>query len=335
MNKQGGGTLIGGVAGALIGSQFGKGAGSLVGTGIGALAGAFIGGQIGKQMDDYDKQLLQQSSHRALENAPSGQSIEWRNPDSGHYGYVTPVNTFKNNYGEYCREYTQVVVIGGNRQKAYGKACRQPDGQWKKGEVTTLIGPNGAGKTTIAKLILRLDKPSSGIISINAPLKIGYVPQKLDFASNLPITAEKFLHLLTTNNLSQNSTELFDFIKLDSYRTQDISELSGGQLQKLVLAATLLNNPDLVILDEPTQSLDAVSQQEFYKIINQLKKSLNITIFMISHDLFTVIKNSDQVICLNKHICCSGKPNDLTENQDFLDTLSAIGFYTHHHDHKH
>ncbi|MDR0329792.1 MAG: metal ABC transporter ATP-binding protein, partial [Rickettsia sp.] len=94
-------------------------------------------------------------------------------------------------------------------------------------------------------------------------------------------------------------------------------------------------NPDLIILDEPTQSLDVTSQQEFYRIINQIKKRLNITIFMVSHDLFTVMKNSDQVICLNGHICCSGKPNDLAQNQDFLNTLSSIGFYVHHHDHKH
>ncbi len=212
----------------------------------------------------------------------------------------------------------------------------------KKGEVTTLIGPNGAGKTTIARLMLGLESPSTGTITIPSNLKIGYVPQKLapklDFSANFPITAEKFLSSLTTNstNYSKNTwQELFDFVKLDNYKNQDISELSGGQFQKLILAATLLNKPDLIILDEPTQSLDVTSQQEFYQIINQIKKSLDITIFMISHDLFTVIKNSDQVICLNGHICCSGKPNDLTQNQEFLKTLSAIGLYTHQHDHTH
>lgn len=205
----------------------------------------------------------------------------------------------------------------------------------KKGEVTTLIGPNGAGKTTIARLILGLDRPSAGTIDIHTNLKIEYVPQKLDFAINLPITAEKFLYLLTTNKAQENWQELFDFVKLENYKDQDISELSGGQFQKLILAATLLNNPDLIILDEPTQSLDATSQQEFYQLITQIKKRFNITIFMISHDLFTVIKNSDQVICLNGHICCSGKPNELAQNPDFLTALSSIGFYIHNHDHKH
>jgi zinc transport system ATP-binding protein len=204
----------------------------------------------------------------------------------------------------------------------------------KKGEITTLIGPNGAGKTTIARLILGLDSSYCGNITVQPNLRVGYVPQKLDFASSLPITAEKFLHLLTTNT-NKDRYDLFNFIDFDNYKHHDISELSGGQFQKLLLVATLLDNPDLIILDEPTQSLDVTSQQEFYRIINKIKKRLNITIFMISHDLFTVMNNSDQVICLNGHICCSGKPNDLVQNQEFLNSLSSIGFYIHNHDHKH
>lgn len=131
MNKQGGGALIGGVTGGLIGSQFGKGSGALAMTGIGVLAGALMGGHIGKTMDDYDKRLAQQTSQRALENAPVGNSIEWRNPDNGHYGSVTPTRTFRSEAGQYCREYTQTVVVGGEKQQAYGRACRKPDGQWE------------------------------------------------------------------------------------------------------------------------------------------------------------------------------------------------------------
>lgn len=130
MNKQGGGTLIGGVTGGLLGSQFGKGEGQLLATGIGALAGALVGGQIGKTMDEYDKQMLEKSSHQALEFSPSGNRVEWRNPDSGNNGSITPTKSFKED-GRYCREYIQEVTIGGEKQKAYGKACRQPDGNWK------------------------------------------------------------------------------------------------------------------------------------------------------------------------------------------------------------
>ncbi|WP_064429334.1 RT0821/Lpp0805 family surface protein [Rickettsia sp. Tenjiku01] len=131
MNKQGTGTLLGGAGGALLGSQFGKGKGQLVGVGVGALLGAVLGGQIGAGMDEQDRRLAELTSQRALETAPSGSNVEWRNPDNGNYGYVTPNKTYRNSTGQYCREYTQTVVIGGKQHKAYGNACRQPDGQWQ------------------------------------------------------------------------------------------------------------------------------------------------------------------------------------------------------------
>ena len=205
----------------------------------------------------------------------------------------------------------------------------------KKHQITTLIGPNGAGKSTIARLILGLEEATSGHIAIAPDVKIGYVPQKLDLSPDLPITAEKFLNLLAKDYLSSDYQNIKNFIDVDKYQNHDISDLSGGEFQKLLLAATLLNNPDLIILDEPIQFLDVSSQQEFYRIIHQIKSELKLTVFMISHDLFTVMKNSDQVICLNGHICCSGKPNDITQNKELLDTLSSIGFYTHNHDHQH
>ncbi len=205
----------------------------------------------------------------------------------------------------------------------------------KKGDLTTLIGPNGAGKTTIAKLILGLEPISSGKILISPNLKIGYVPQKLNFSSAMPITVQSFLNLLAPTASNIRPPSLINFSDFNNLKDKDISKLSGGQFQKLMLTATLLNNPDFLILDEPTQSLDVTSQQEFYRLIERIRNDLQITIFMISHDLFTVMRNSDQVICLNGHICCSGRPRELTNNQDFIDTLSMIGLYVHHHDHKH
>ncbi|MGI4753315.1 MAG: ATP-binding cassette domain-containing protein [Janthinobacterium lividum] len=205
----------------------------------------------------------------------------------------------------------------------------------KKNNITTLIGPNGAGKTTIVRLMLGLEKPTSGEIIIDPKLKIGYVPQKFNLSSDLPITVKKFLDLLAPNNLTNDIKEIHSFIDLERLKDQEISTLSGGQFQKIVLASSLLSKPDLIILDEPLQSLDVTSQQEFYQLISLIRKKLDITVFMISHDLFTVIKNSDQVICLNGHICCTGTPNAITPNSDFSNALSSLGFYTHHHDHKH
>jgi len=205
----------------------------------------------------------------------------------------------------------------------------------KRNNITTLIGPNGAGKTTIVRLMLGLEKPTSGEIVIDSKLKIGYVPQKFGLSSDLPITVKKFLDLLAPNKSANDIKEIHSFIDLERLKDQEISTLSGGQFQKIVLASSLLSKPDLIILDEPLQSLDVTSQQEFYQLINLIRKKLDITIFMISHDLFTVIKNSDQVICLNGHICCSGTPSAITPNSDFSNALSSLGFYTHHHDHKH
>lgn len=207
----------------------------------------------------------------------------------------------------------------------------------KKSEITTLIGPNGAGKTTIAKLILGLEAPSTGTIDVVPNLKIGYVPQKLDFSKNLPITAKQFLSLLSSKSVLKKHQYIKDFINLDQEQyDQDISLLSRGQLQKLLIGTTLLDMPDLLVLDEPTRSLDIVSEQELYQLINKMKHAFGMTIFMISHDLHTVMKNSDQVICLNHHVCCSGRPNDINnDNEKFFSTLSEIGLYNHNHDHKH
>lgn len=130
MNKQSGGTLIGGLAGGLLGSQFGGGEGKLVATGVGALAGALIGGQVGKSMDETDRQLAAKSSREALEFSPAGRSVEWRNPDSGNRGTITPTKTVRTEQG-YCREYVQEIIVGGDKQKAFGRACRKPDGNWE------------------------------------------------------------------------------------------------------------------------------------------------------------------------------------------------------------
>ncbi len=130
MNKQQMGTLIGGATGAAIGSRFGKGSGQLVGVGLGAVAGGLLGNQIGSYMDEQDKARYQRASQHALEDTKSGQTVAWKNPDSGNHGTITPVKTYENN-GRYCREYTQTVTIGNKTHEAYGKACRQPDGSWQ------------------------------------------------------------------------------------------------------------------------------------------------------------------------------------------------------------
>lgn len=129
--KEQAGTMVGGVGGALIGSQFGGGSGRLVGVAIGTLAGALIGQEIGRSLDANDQRLMQENAQQALEYGRTDEPSTWRNPDSGHSGSITPTRTYQVAEGRYCREYQQTVIIGGEEQTAYGRACREPDGSWK------------------------------------------------------------------------------------------------------------------------------------------------------------------------------------------------------------
>lgn len=122
------GGLGGAAAGGLLGAALGGG-----GTGIaaGTILGGLLGGAIGNRMDAADRDRASTAATSALESAPSGQSVAWRNPDSGNTGAVTPVRTYQDASGQYCREYTQTVTIGGEKHQSYGTACREPDGRWR------------------------------------------------------------------------------------------------------------------------------------------------------------------------------------------------------------
>ena len=129
--KQTGGTLLGGIGGAAIGSQFGKGTGQLVGVAAGTLLGAFIGSSIGESLDKADQMYAQRTAQNSFETAKTGQTQSWSNPDSGHSGTITPIKTYQTQSGQYCREFTQTIQVGGKKEQGYGTACRQPDGTWK------------------------------------------------------------------------------------------------------------------------------------------------------------------------------------------------------------
>lgn len=131
ISKETGGTVLGGVGGALLGSQIGHGRGSIVAGVAGGLLGAYLGNRIGASMDANDRAYYERTSQRALETAPVGQAVQWTNPDSGNYGTITPTRTYQADGGQYCREYQQTITVGGKTEKAYGNACRQPDGSWQ------------------------------------------------------------------------------------------------------------------------------------------------------------------------------------------------------------
>jgi surface antigen len=125
------GTGLGALGGAVIGSSFGKGNGRVVGGVLGGLLGAGIGHEIGASMDRSDMQYYQQAQYQALENYQPGQSLPWNNPQNGHSGSFTPQAYYQSPNGQYCREFSQIINVGGQRQTAYGTACRQPDGNWQ------------------------------------------------------------------------------------------------------------------------------------------------------------------------------------------------------------
>lgn len=129
--KQNTGTLLGAGAGALLGSAIASHDDQGIGIVMGAAVGAMLGSGIGKSLDDADRAAMQKAQYSAFERNPSGTSSYWSNPDSGNSGYVTPRPAVRNDEGQYCREFTQEIIVGGKKQTGYGKACRQPDGTWK------------------------------------------------------------------------------------------------------------------------------------------------------------------------------------------------------------
>lgn len=129
--KQQTGTVLGGVLGGVLGSNVGEGKGKTAGTIAGVLIGAVIGGEIGRSMDETDRMMAEQTAQRTLETTPTGQTSTWSNPDSGHSGSVTPTRTYNTPQGQDCREYETTVYIDGQRETAYGTACRLPDGTWE------------------------------------------------------------------------------------------------------------------------------------------------------------------------------------------------------------
>ena len=210
-----------------------------------------------------------------------------------------------------------------------------------RGKIITIVGPNGGGKTTLAKCILKLLKPSSGNIWIKPGIKTGYIPQKIVINENLPITVQNFLELSIKGKINKSSlNQAIDEIGLKDILQLPLQKISGGEMQKTLLARALLGKPDLLILDEPAQGIDITGQLGFYKLIERLCVESNISILNISHDLFMVMKNTDYVVCLNRHICCEGTTTYVSKQQDFHklfghEALAAFAIYEHHHDHTH
>ncbi len=206
-------------------------------------------------------------------------------------------------------------------------------------EIVTIIGPNGAGKSTLVKTMLGLVPQSNGSIKRRENLRVGYVPQRFPVTSNVPLSVRRLLTLTrkaTEAELQQALAET----GIEHLINARVADLSGGELQRALLARALLRQPELLVLDEPVQAVDFDGEIKLYELISKIRKSRGCGILMVSHDLHMVMAESDRVICLNSHICCEGKPATVQKDPEFLKlfgptAVRMIAAYTHHHDHDH
>ncbi|MBT8454499.1 MAG: metal ABC transporter ATP-binding protein [Alphaproteobacteria bacterium] len=222
---------------------------------------------------------------------------------------------------------------------AGGPALRDLTMRIERGEIVTVIGPNGSGKSTLIKTILGVLTPTKGRVSRERGLSIGYVPQELAIDASLPMTVARFLSLPRRQDTAL-IVEMLRRVGVPTVADKQLSSLSGGQFQRVLLARALLARPDILILDEPTQGLDQPGVAAFYRLIEEVRQEMGCAILLVSHDLHVVMSATDRVICLNGHICCEGAPDAVMDAPEYRalfgeGTGGALALYQHHHDHDH
>jgi zinc transport system ATP-binding protein len=218
------------------------------------------------------------------------------------------------------------------------QVLKDVDLQLHRGEIITLIGPNGAGKTSLVRILLGLLKASTGNVYRKPGVKIGYVPQKLHIDPVLPLRVRDFM--LTAGRFDEKQlTGALKEVHMSHLLSAAIQTLSGGEFQRVLLARALLSQPDLLVLDEPAQGVDIIGQQALYQTIRHIRDRHECGVLMVSHDLHLVMASTDQVICLNTHICCTGHPDDVSAHPEYLkifgQAMEGLAPYSHHHDHSH
>ncbi len=208
------------------------------------------------------------------------------------------------------------------------------------GHIAAVLGPNGSGKSTLIKTILGLIKPQSGTIRLfgkdlhEVRRLIGYVPQRFDFDKHFPITVHEFLDLTTHRH--QDSSNMMNKLRAvglsKSILKKRIGTLSGGQLQRVLIAQATLHDPSLLILDEPATGIDIVGEEAFINILKTLNKEQHTTILLVSHDVAMVLRLVDTVVCINKKLMCAGPPKSALTQRKLED---LYGGETHLYEHDH
>ncbi len=228
-------------------------------------------------------------------------------------------------------------------QVSYARGGRflldQIDMELHPGEVVTIIGPNGAGKTTLLRVALGLMVPQQGKITQRPQLKIGYMPQKLQLDPTFPLTVRRFLAFACAND-ERRACQLLQEVGAEQVYQSAMKNLSGGELQRVLLARALVRQPDLLVLDEPVQGVDVHGQVELYQLISRIRDERGCAVLMVSHDLHLVMAATDRVLCLNHHICCSGTPEAVTAHPAYARLFGPLAgeqlaVYVHDPNHEH
>ena len=207
-----------------------------------------------------------------------------------------------------------------------------------KGKIVTIIGPNGSGKSTTAKIALGLFKKINGHVD-RYTNKISYVPQKVLIDWTLPLRVIDFM-TLTQDLKSDEIKYSLNLTGVEHLMSRNVRELSGGEFQRVLLARAIAKKPELLVLDEPVQGVDFNGEIDLYNIIKNISANLNCGILLVSHDLHFVMSATDHVVCLNGHICCSGKPSSVIKDKAYIELFGehrskTLTYYQHDHDHTH
>jgi len=208
-----------------------------------------------------------------------------------------------------------------------------------RGQITTIIGPNGAGKSTLINIVTGLIQGFDGVIERSPDLCIGYLPQKVYVNTLMPLTVERLLRL-TRNPVDADIDRALEQTEVAYLKHRQVRSLSEGELKRVLLARTTLGRPDLIVLDEPTSGVDVTGEIRMYELIGELRDQLNCAVLLVSHDLHLVMSQTDQVLCLNQHLCCSGLPESVSRHPEYLalfggQAAESIAIYSHDHDHVH
>lgn len=254
-----------------------------------------------------------------------------------------------------CNSHAIVPVEATNVQVSFNgtSVLRGVNLKVPHGQLVALIGPNGSGKTTLLKCLLGLQKISAGEIKLFGQTdlqkvmpRVGYVPQRLTLDRSFVLSVREFLALRlrkTGNWFWQSHKRTDELIRatlaeigVEPLFDRPLAQLSGGQLQRVLIAFSLLTRPELLLLDEPTAGVDSPGEKTFYELIAQIQKQYHLTVILVSHDLSMVYRHASHVYALNGVICCEGTPEQVLNAESLKQAYGIhVSPYEHHHHHVH